>query len=75
FTVDPFASFRADQSEVSAEVNAMFNVMTEFGNPLYYGVVDVDQQIEQLKRAADGAGLDKLLSTLETQANAHLANR
>ena len=51
----------------------MIEVQTEFGNPLYYGTVDVDEQLDKLKRAADKVGLDKLISTLETQANAHLA--
>lgn len=73
FTVDPFANFRPDDSSVSAEIVAMTEVMTEFGNPLYYGTVDVDSQIDKLKRAAEGAGLEKLLANLETQANAYLA--
>ncbi len=72
FTLDPFASFIPDTTPVKQQVAAMSNVITQFANPLFYGVVDVDDQLDKLKKAADGAGVTKLQEEMEKQANAHL---
>jgi putative aldouronate transport system substrate-binding protein len=72
FTVDPFASFIPDATPVKQQVAAMTNVITQFANPLFYGVVDVDSQLDKLKKAAEGAGVAKLQEEMEKQANAHL---
>ncbi|UVJ41310.1 ABC transporter substrate-binding protein [Arthrobacter sp. CJ23] len=72
FTVDPFASFIPDVTPVKQQVAAMSNVITQFANPLFYGVVDVDTQLDKLKKAADGAGVAKLQEEMEKQANAYL---
>ncbi|WP_461162986.1 ABC transporter substrate-binding protein [Arthrobacter sp. R4-81] len=72
FTVDPFASFIPDATPVKQQVAAMTNVITQFANPLFYGVVDVDSQLAKLKKAADGAGVAKLQEEMDKQANAHL---
>ncbi len=72
FTVDPFASFIPDSTPVKQQAAALSNVMTQYGNPLFYGVVDVDQQLDKLKKAADAAGLSTLQGEMEKQANAYL---
>ncbi|XAS70155.1 DUF3502 domain-containing protein [Micrococcaceae bacterium Sec5.1] len=72
FTLDPFASFIPDTTPVKQQVAAMSNVITQFANPLFYGVVDVEDQLDKLKKAADGAGVAKLQEEMEKQANAHL---
>jgi len=74
FTVDPFASFIPDGTPVEQEIAAMQSVITQFANPLFYGVVDVDDQLNQLKGAAENAGLAKLQAEMEKQADAHLAD-
>ncbi|NEE02704.1 DUF3502 domain-containing protein [Phytoactinopolyspora halotolerans] len=74
FTVDPFASFIPDTEPVEKELSAMESVITEFANPLYYGIVDVDDQLDKLKKAAEGAGLEKLQAEMEKQADAYLSN-
>ncbi|MFI6227671.1 DUF3502 domain-containing protein [Micromonospora echinospora] len=73
FTLDPFSSFIPDQTEIGPVITQMTQVITEFGNPLYYGTVDVDKQLDKLKRAADSAGLAKLQEQMEKQANAYLS--
>lgn len=72
FTTDPFASFIPEVAPVKAAAAQMNNVITQYANPLFYGVVDVDSQLSKLKKAADAAGLDKLQSEMEKQANAYL---
>jgi putative aldouronate transport system substrate-binding protein len=72
FTLDPFASFIPDTTPVKQQVAAMTNVITQYANPLFYGAVDVDDQLDKLKKAADGAGVAKLQEEMEKQANAHL---
>ncbi len=73
FTVDPFASFIPDSQPVKAQLAQMTTVTTQYANPLYYGVVDVDSQLDKLKKAAQGAGLDKIQAEMQKQADAYLA--
>lgn len=73
FTPDPFASFIPDVAPVESAVAQMTSVITEYANPLYYGVVDVDPQLDKLKKAAEGAGLASIQEEMEKQANAYLA--
>ena len=72
FTTDPFASFIPDATPVKQQLAALANVVTEFANPLYYGLVDVDSQLDKLKKAADSAGLPALQAEMEKQADAYL---
>jgi putative aldouronate transport system substrate-binding protein len=72
FTLDPFSSFIPDVAPVESAVAQMTSVITEYANPLYYGVVDVDQQLDKLKQAAEGAGLASIQEEMEKQANAYL---
>lgn len=72
FTTDTFASFIPDATPVKQQVAALSNVVTEFANPLYYGLVDVDSQLSKLKKAAEGAGIQALQSEMEKQANEYL---
>ncbi len=75
FTKDPFASFIPEVRPVKAPAAQMNNVITQYANPLFYGVVDVDSQLSKLKKAADAAGLDKLQAEMEKQADAYLKNK
>lgn len=72
FTLDPFATFIPDITPVKQEIAQMTNVMTQYANPLYYGVSDVTSQLSKLKAAADSAGLAKLQAEMAKQADAHL---
>lgn len=72
FTLDPFASFVPDNKPVEQQIAAISTVITQFANPLYYGVVDVDSQLDKLKRAASAAGVDKLQAEMEKQADDYL---
>ncbi|MEJ3749714.1 DUF3502 domain-containing protein [Actinomycetes bacterium KLBMP 9797] len=75
FTVDPFASFVPDTKPVEQQISAITTVITQYANPLYYGVVDVDAQLDKLKKAAENAGVAKLQAEMEKQANAYLAKQ
>jgi putative aldouronate transport system substrate-binding protein len=75
FTVDPFASFIPDTKPVEQQIAAITTVITQYANPLYYGVVDVDKQLDKLKKAAENAGVDKLQAEMEKQANEYLAKK
>ncbi|HET9648191.1 MAG TPA: DUF3502 domain-containing protein [Microlunatus sp.] len=73
FTVDPFSSFIPNSNPVKAQIAQMSTVTTQYANPLFYGVVDVDPQLDKLKKAAAAAGLDKLQAEMQTQADAYLS--
>lgn len=72
FTKDIFASFIPDATSVKQAAASMSNVITQYAYPLFYGMVDVDDQLGKLKSAADNAGLSKLQAAMESQANAYL---
>lgn len=58
--------------EAAAQMN---NVMTQYANPLFYGVGDVDAGLDKLKKAADAAGLDVIMTELTKQGDAYLKAR
>jgi putative aldouronate transport system substrate-binding protein len=72
FTVDTFASFIPDVNPVKREEAQISQAFTQYGNPLFFGAVDVDAGLDKLKKAVSSAGLDKLQTELAKQADAHL---
>ncbi|MBT2517750.1 ABC transporter substrate-binding protein [Streptomyces sp. ISL-90] len=75
FTLDPFASFIPDLSEIENEHSQITAAIAEYGNPLWAGAVEVDEGLDNLKRAVDQAGLAKVQDELNTQADAYLASQ
>ena len=75
FTVSPFNRFIPDTTPVKQASAAMSNVMSQYAYPLFYGLVDVDQQLDKLKKAAASAGLGKLQAEMQKQADAYLAKQ
>lgn len=73
FTTDPFTSFYFDQTPVKSEISRLASAYNQYGKPLFAGTVDVTSGLSRLKSAFEHAGLDKVLSQLETQADAYLA--
>ncbi|WP_277212980.1 ABC transporter substrate-binding protein [Isoptericola croceus] len=73
FTLDPFASFIPDLTEIETEHAQITAAVAEFGNPLFAGAVEVDKGLDKLKKAVDQAGLAKVQDELNRQADAHLA--
>jgi putative aldouronate transport system substrate-binding protein len=72
FTVDPFASFIPDVEPVKRENAQVSAAYTQYAYPLFFGAVDVNKGLDNLKKALSSAGLDKLQAELEKQANAYL---
>jgi putative aldouronate transport system substrate-binding protein len=75
FTLDPFASFIPDLTEIKNEHAQITAAVAEFGNPLFAGAVDVEQNLDSLKKAVDQAGLAKVQDELNKQADAYLASQ
>jgi len=59
----------SDGTDRYSQVSA---AMTQYGNPLWIGAVDVDKGLDALKKAVEKAGLADLQAELEKQANAYL---
>jgi putative aldouronate transport system substrate-binding protein len=72
FTLDPYASFVPDVTPVKRQDSQVNAAMTQYGNPLWIGAVDVDKGLDSLKKAVDKAGLPELQAEMEKQANAYL---
>lgn len=75
FTRHTFSNFIPNADEVRDAATQMNNVITQYANPLFYGVVDVDEQLDKLRSAADAAGLDTLMAEMQKQGDAYLAKR
>ncbi len=75
FTLDPFASFIPDLTEIEKEHAQITAAIAEFGNPLWAGAVDVAEGLDKLKKAVDRAGLAKVQEELNKQADAYLASQ
>jgi putative aldouronate transport system substrate-binding protein len=75
FTSDTFAGFIPNSEPVKREDAQMAAVFTQYANPLYFGAVDVDKGLDALKKAADKAGLAKLQTEMQTQADAYLKSK
>ncbi|NUS00555.1 MAG: ABC transporter substrate-binding protein, partial [Kribbellaceae bacterium] len=72
FTLDPYASFVPDVTPVKRQDSQVAAAMTQYGNPLWIGAIDVDKGLDTLKKAVDKAGLADLQAEMEKQANAYL---
>jgi putative aldouronate transport system substrate-binding protein len=57
---------------VKREDSQITAAMTQYGNPLWIGAVDVDKGLDQLKKAVEKAGLSKLQAEMAKQADAYL---
>lgn len=75
FTLDPFASFIPDLTAIENEHAQITAAIAEYGNPLWAGAVEVDEGLDNLKRAVDQAGLAKVQEELNKQADAYLASQ
>jgi putative aldouronate transport system substrate-binding protein len=75
FTVDTFAGFIPDVTPVKREDAQISQAFTQYGNPLFFGAVDVDAGLDKLKKAVSSAGLDKVQAEMEKQANAYLTTQ
>jgi len=75
FTLDPLATFYPDVTPVKKEDAELTNVATEHLKPLCSGAVDVDAGLDALRRAAEAAGIEKVMEEMRTQISAHLAEQ
>jgi putative aldouronate transport system substrate-binding protein len=75
FTLDPFATFIPDLSEIESEHSQITAAIAEYGNPLWAGAVEVEAGLDSLKKAVDQAGLAKVQDELNKQADAYLASQ
>jgi len=73
FSTDPFSGFQFDQTPVSAELAQLEAAYTQYVLPLAVGAVETTKGLSDMKSAMEGAGLEKVLDELKTQADAFLA--
>ncbi|KQX64879.1 MULTISPECIES: ABC transporter substrate-binding protein [unclassified Paenibacillus] len=68
----PLETFTFDDTKVKNEVAAVSNVMETYGKPLFYGLVDPNDDKHGLKVFNDKlkqAGIDKVVAEMQNQAN------
>jgi len=72
FTTDTFASFIPDVTPVKSQNTQLAAAMVRYSKPLSAGAVDVDKGLDDLKKACQRAGLDKVQAELAKQGDAYL---
>jgi putative aldouronate transport system substrate-binding protein len=72
FELDPYASFVPDVTPVKNENTQLAAAVTRYCKPLFAGAVDVNQGLDDLKKACDRAGLAAVQAELAKQADAYL---
>lgn len=74
-TVPPLAGFSLNPDPISAELAAMKNVYTEYGEPLLKGAAgDPAAAIEVYRQQLETAGSQKVLEEIQKQVNEYIAN-
>lgn len=71
----PLLGFNFDPTKVSTELAAMYNVKEEFWSPLMTGTVDPDQFLPKAIEKLKAAGLDKIMTEVQSQIDAWKANQ
>jgi putative aldouronate transport system substrate-binding protein len=72
FTIDPLATFYPDVAPVEAEEAELTNVVTEYIKPIAAGTVDVDKGLDKVKKAAEKAGIEKVMEEMKSQISEYL---
>ena len=68
------ASFIVDDSEISAELAALINIVDEYKRPLDLGVLDPETALPELRAKLKQAGLDKVMENIRAQLKEFHAN-
>jgi putative aldouronate transport system substrate-binding protein len=74
----PLETFTFDDTKVKNEVAAVSNVMETYGKPLFYGLVDPNDEKHGLKVFNDKlkqAGIEKVVAEMQNQANPLIAKK
>lgn len=67
------AGFVVDDSEISAEIAALTNIVDEYKRPLDLGTVDPEKALPELKQKLKEAGIEKVQEELNKQIDAYWA--
>jgi putative aldouronate transport system substrate-binding protein len=65
--------FQPDISSISSEIASVTNVVQKYQGQLYCGCVDPDVYLPKMRAELKSAGIDKIISTLQTQLDAFRA--
>ena len=72
FTLDPYASFVPDVTPVKREDSQVNAAMTQYGNPLWIGAVDVDKGLDNAQEGGGQGRPAELQAEMAKQADAYL---
>lgn len=65
--VSPYAGFVADTDSVKSKINAVSSVIGKYNQAILYGAVDVEETIKKLNTEAKAAGVDEIITLVQTQ--------
>jgi putative aldouronate transport system substrate-binding protein len=71
-----FNGFSFNSDKVKTQIANLANASTQFANPIYIGAIkDVDKAFDDLAKNLKTAGLDKVKTEVQSQAEEFLANK
>jgi len=73
---DPFDGFAVDLNDVQTEHTALTQVLTEYGDPIQWGLVaDPVEAVETLKQRMKEAGIDRFKAEIDRQISEYFDSR
>lgn len=73
--LNPLTGFVIDTTAIATEVANMQAVWKQYAKSLSYGVLPVDETLEEIKELMEAAGCEKVRKEVEAQLDAFLANK
>ena len=70
--ISPLAGFSLDTSKISTELANMAAIWNEYNKSMHYGILPVDETIEEIKTAMEAAGCEKVREEVSAQIAAFL---
>ena len=67
--------FDPDTSSISSEIASITNVTQKYQSQLFSGCVDPDTYLPKMRQELKSAGIDKVISTLQSQLNTFMAGK
>lgn len=67
--------FDPDTSAISSEIASITNVTQKYQSQLFSGCVDPDVYLPKMRAELKSAGIEKVISTMQTQLNTYMATK
>ena len=72
---NPYNGFAVDTTKIQNQLTAISSVSEQYLKPLYWGTIDPETGLKEMRDQLGAAGLDDVFAEVKTQAIAYLDSR